>query len=264
MHRVVSWFSTLVVLLLLTFVATVYSAAKSIPPGTILPIQLDSTLSSAKAVSGHVISARLMQDVPLGDGSRIPARAKITGQIINAKPASSTSPTTITFRFDTIHTRGVQISIKTSLRALASFVDVEQAQIPIEGPDRGTSANAWTTVQIGGETVYRGGGPVESFAGPVGKPVYGGVLADVRSNPERGCQGVTPTNNVPQALWVFSSDACGVYDLRGLNIRHAGRTTPVGDIILDSPKSQVKIGGGAGMLLQVQPATDEGSGQLRD
>ncbi len=30
----------------------------------------------------------------------------------------------------------------------------------MEGPDEGIASTAWTTIQVGGDVVYRGGGPV--------------------------------------------------------------------------------------------------------
>src|SRR6202022_477494 len=43
----------------------------AIPPGTILPVRLNSSLSSAESKPGQIISARIMQDVPLATGGKI-------------------------------------------------------------------------------------------------------------------------------------------------------------------------------------------------
>lgn len=233
-------------------------ADNSIPAGTILPVGMNSTLSSAKCKPGQIITARVMQDVPLLGGSMIHAGAKVIGHVASVTPASNGAPASISFRFDTLQTPKGKIPITTNLRAIASFIEVEQAQIPTTGPDRGTPEDAWTTVQIGGDTVYRGGGPVEGFGGKVGEPVYGGVLSRLSSNPDRGCRGEIEANNAPQALWVFSSDACGPYGLPNLKIRHAGRTNPVGEIVLESTKGQLNVHAGAGMLLRVDASSVSG------
>jgi hypothetical protein len=237
--------------------AAVASAAGALPAGTILPVSLSSTISSAKCHTGQIVTARVMQDVPLADRSIIPAGAKVIGHIVDVQAASNGSPASITLRFDTLHWQHGTIAIMTNLRAIASFVAVGQAQIPIDGPDRGTPANAWTTEQIGGDTVYRGGGPVEGQNGKVGVPVGGGVLSRLNANPDRGCRAETNANDAPQALWVFSSDACGVYGLPNLEIRNAGRTS--GEIVLSSRKGSPEVHAGSGMLLRVNASAASGA-----
>jgi len=231
--------------------ATGLSAAPQIPAGTALPVRLNSTVSSATSHVGEIITARIMQNVPLPGAGTVRAGAKVIGHVVNVAPATQASPASISLAFDTIETRGEKISITTNLRAIASFVAVEQAQVPDAGPDRGTPDSAWTTVQIGGETVYRGGGHVEGINGTVGEPVAGGVLGHLQANSERGCRGPINANDAVQALWVFSSNACGAYGLQNLTIRHTGRTDPVGQITFDSTKGPVSIARGAGLLLRV-------------
>ena len=241
-----------------TFAGTLF-AANSIPAGTILPVRLNSTVSSVRSTSGQTVTARVMQDVPLADGSVIHAGAKVIGRVVSVTPASNGSAGRVVLRFDMLETRQAKTAIQTDLRAIASFTAVEQAQIPISGPDRGTPPNAWTTQQIGGDTVYRGGGPVEAVNGKVGEPVYGGVLSQLNANPDGGCRGAIDAHNTQQALWVFSSDACGAYGLARVTVRHAGRSNPTGEIVLAASKGDVKISAGAGMLLRVDSANVSGA-----
>jgi hypothetical protein len=231
-------------------------AQNTIPAGTIVPVALNSSLSSRKVKPGQVITARVMQDVPLSPGSTIHAGAKVIGRVIDVKPANGGTGAQVSFRFDTLVVSKRRIPIITNLRALASMMAVEAAQLPESGPDRGTSQNAWTTDQIGGEVVYRGGGPVADGLRSVGEPTYGGVLVHVSAKPGSPCRGEIEGNDRLQALWVFSSDACGVYDFAGLAIVHAGRTDPVGEITLASDKGEVNIRAGSGMLLRVNKTTD--------
>lgn len=235
--------STVVVL-----VATVLSAQESIPAGTILPVQLNSTINSKKMHAGQAISARLMQSVPLPEGSRIHSGSKVLGRIIAV--ARGNPGAEVAFRFDTLASRRQHISITTNLRAMATMVDVEAAQIPASGPDRGTSDFFWTTVQIGEETVYHGGGAVTHGSAVVGKSVVDGVL--VHPSARAQCRGDLEGNDRPQALWVFASDACGLYDLPGLTLVQAGRTEPRGEIRVRAEQGEVKIAAGSGLLLRVQ------------
>ena len=84
--------------------------------------------------------------------------------------------------------------------------------------------------------VYRGGGPVTSDHEVVGTPIRGGgVLVRVTARPGSPCRGPLD-RDAPQALWVFSSDACGVYGFSNLAIRHAGRTAPIAKSLLPQPR----------------------------
>ena len=235
---------------LIMFAADLF-AQGTIPAGTILPVAVIPSLNSRKVKPGQVIAARVMQDVPLSPGSTIHSGAKIIGHVIDVKPANATSGAQMSIRFDTVMVSRQRIPITANLRALASMMAVEAAQLPETGPDRGTSENAWTTDQIGGEVVYRGGGLVANGLRSVGEPTTNGVLVHVSGKPGTKCRGEIDGNDRLQALWVFSSDACGVYDFAGLEIVHAGRTNPVGLIILASDKGDFNVRAGSGMLLRV-------------
>ena len=125
---------------LLMFAADLF-AQNTIPSGTILPVALNSSLNSRKVKPGQVITARVMQDVPLSPGSTIHAGAKVNGRVIDVKPANGGIGTQISFRFDTLVVSKRRIPIITNVRALASMMAVEAAQLPESGPDRGTSQN---------------------------------------------------------------------------------------------------------------------------
>jgi hypothetical protein len=226
-----------------------------IPAGTILPVQLNSSVRSNKARNGQTLTARVMQDVPLPGGARIRAGAKVSGHVVSVRPAVQTGTSEISLRFDTLVTGGRRFPLLTNLRALATMMDVSWAQVPESGPDRGTSENAWTTDQIGGEVVLAGN-LLEHGSNVVGKSVSGsGVLVYPASKPGTKCRGEVAGNNHPQALWVFSSDACGIYDFPGMTLAHAGRTDPIGEIRLESVKGDINLRAGSGVLLRVNGQT---------
>jgi hypothetical protein len=234
----------------------------AIPSGTVLPVQLSTSLNSKASKPGQVIKARVMQDVPLPSGARIPAGSKVFGHILEINKSAVDKGSKISVQFDRLEFAKRTMTMITNLRALASMMDVEQAQVPQSGPDRGTSENSWTTQQIGGDIVYRGGGPVTDASGVVGTPAPGGVLVRVVSGHGTMCRGDLdgndrpqndrPQNDRPQALWVFSADACGSYGFDDLVIIHAGRSRPVGEITLASKKGSIDIRSGSGILLRVQ------------
>jgi hypothetical protein len=223
-----------------------------IPAGTILPARLNHGLSSKTSQPGQVVTARIMQEVPLPNQQSVPEGAKLLGTILSVERAGNGTGGKITFRFDTLESRHRSIPIVASLRVLAGFMEVQSAQTPEFSPGFGTPYVWANTRQIGGDEVYGVGGPVTNQSDErVGKGVYGGVLVHVRAQPESWCRGALDSEDRLQALWVFSSDACGVYGIPRVKIAHAGRTEPVGEITLLANQEEVLVRGASGMLLRV-------------
>jgi hypothetical protein len=225
-----------------------------IPQGTILPVRLNSAISSNKSRPGQVITGRIMQDVPLVPGVKIRAGTKVLGHIVERVPASKGATARVSFEFDELVASPRTIAMTTNLRTIAGFMQIAEAQVPPSGAGE-TEVYRWlTTVQVGGDLVYGEYGPVTSGENSeviIGKKVNGGVLGVVRARAGTNCRGAIDGNLDAQALWVFSSDACGTYGLEHVHVAHAGRNSPVGVIALTSDKGELKIAAGAGMLLRV-------------
>ncbi|HYL47303.1 MAG TPA: hypothetical protein VEU52_09775 [Candidatus Limnocylindrales bacterium] len=239
---------SLVVIVLLGTSAAVQIA---IPAGTILPVRLETSINSERSKAGDKIEARIMQDVPLPGRGKIRRGSLVVGQVKEAAPASSGQGGRFTIVFDSIKSGRETIPVRTNLRVIASLLEVDEAQIQEYGGDRGTPTSAFTTTQIGGEMVYRGGGHVMNGRDVVGEPVPYGVLARVREVEDSKCRGAVAGNDSPQALWIFSTDACGVFGYPGMRIVHAGRTEPVGEIVLAEENGNVHLRAGSAMLLRV-------------
>lgn len=248
--------SALILILLLAgpFFPSPLDAQNAIPAGTVLPAMLSSSLNAKKDRPGEKVVATIMQRVPLPGGKSIPAGARLLGHVLEVKAPNANSGSVIRLRFDRVQSRGENWPITAGLRAVASMMEVREAQLPTNtGGDRGTSPSTWTTIQVGGDVVYRGGGPVMAGSDIVGEPVPGGVLARLTSAKGSKCRSAVDENNLRQALWVFSSSACGAYGFSDLIVVHAGRTDPVGEIELASAKGDLKVGSGGGVLLRVLP-----------
>lgn len=243
----------LVVSLLMPLLAfsTVLHAQNAIPAGTILPVQMNTSLNSKKSKPGQVVTARVMQDVPLPSGTKIPVGSKVIGRVLDVVEARNGNRAQLSLQFDTLEVSNHRIPITTNLRASASMMDVEEAEIQKTGPDRGTSEYEWVTDQIGGDVVYGRAGPVTNGLQVVGTPTSNGVLGQVSSKPGAKCRGAV-SNDFPQALWLFSTDACGTYGFPDLTIVHAGRSNPVGQIMLASERGDFDVRSGSGMLLRVK------------
>jgi hypothetical protein len=235
-----------VIVFVTAFALTGMSAQTNIPIGTMIPVILNHSLDTKKSRPGQVVTADVMQEVPLDNGSRIKAGAQVFGEVIAVTPASGSSPATMALRFDRVKTGGQVTTIRTDLRALAAPLDVRHAERPNPGEEK-LSPWSWTTVQIGNDVVYRGGGPVASGVKTVGIPVPGGILARVTSSPGDICE---PGNDKPQALWVFSHDVCGVYGFE-VEITHANQMGSDGRFVITSKEGNLKFRAGTGLLLQV-------------
>ena len=208
--------------------------APQIPVGTIIPVSLDGGLKAEDARKGDVVELRVKQEVPLRHSGKIAARSKIMGYLASAERNSDGPGLNLSFRFDKLQYGDKTVQIVTSLRAMASYQAVRWSQMPQGGADAGD------------------GGKVRTASKQVvGKGVRGGVLVHIRADPEKGCEGPVNGEDYPQALWVFSSGACGLYDLKGVTIKHNGTSDPVGEITLSFDKESKKLESGTGMLLRI-------------
>lgn len=196
------------------------SGGSKISPGTILPVVLQTSVSFQKCKAGQVASGKIAQDVPMANGVKIRKGTAVEGHIVEVAPNSNGAGTRVTLQFD-------------------------------EG-----SPYEWLpTTQIGGDSVYGQRGQVMSADDPskvVGKAVPNGVLVQASAKEGSKCREAVDGNDRPQALWVFSSSACGVYGIDDLSIVHAGRTDPTGAIILASNRPNLELRSGDGLLLRVQ------------
>jgi hypothetical protein len=144
--------------------------------GTILPIQLSSTISLAKAAPGQTISARIAQDVPLENGV-LRRGTRISGHIVAVTVGN---PSRIAFTFDKIeYSKSDSVSVETNLRVLASNLEIDSASTPTTGSDRGTPEVWWNTVQVGGEALY-GSGPLMRGDQILGQWVAQGLSARLK------------------------------------------------------------------------------------
>jgi hypothetical protein len=223
----------------------------AIPPGTILPIRLDDAFEAASAHADQHFEARIAQQVPLSGKEKISLRSRVIGTVVSVSKDSSAGTVKVSLKFDQLEEKKEIFHITTSLRALASYQAARTAETPLTGADSGTPSGWGTTVQIGGDQRFGNGGRVRNRQKQtVGKGVVGGVLVHLAANASVGCDGPEAGNDRLQALWVFSADACGVYDLKNVKIAKNGKTDPVGVITLEFAKDDVKLESGTALLLR--------------
>jgi hypothetical protein len=225
-----------------------------IPAGTILPVTLNSTLSSDKSPNGETITATVMQDVPLGKGEKLRKGTRLTGHVVEAiTPGRGTDEAKISFQFDQVRLGSLTIPIATTLRAVASRSEVLAATPPLTSTEY-----ADNQIQIGGDQIsYGEGGPVMVGSQVVGRYTSQGVLAN--ADQDLGApRGTTIDNDArPQAFWLFSVNARGAYGFGDLTILQSGRAEPLGEVTLASNRKAVKLDKGSAMLLRVDGSARE-------
>ena len=231
-----------------------YPQPNSVPAGTILPVVLRTSISLENSKPGQILKGKVAQDVPLPGGSMIRKGTTVEGHIVEVSPATTGEGTRVTLQFDKLNLKGRWIPLKTNLRAIAGYMAVMQAGVPEQGPGESSPVEWMATTQIGGDTVYGLFGPVtsaERTTEVIGRSVGDGVLVRVSSKEGTPCRGAFDKNDQPQALWVFSSDACGVYGIEHLKIARADTSVPEGAIVLVSETHTLKLRSGDGLLLRV-------------
>jgi hypothetical protein len=234
-------------ILLIVTALSLCAAAQQIPVGTAIPVMLRSDLNSAKVKAGEQVEGRVMQEVPLPGGDKISKRARITGHVVSVTKKGS-SGSTIVVKFEAIEDNKQSTPLSVAVLALASMSAVADAQSPIgPAPDR-DPVTQWRTRQVGGDVVDRGRGKVVSKGGVEGKWVEGSsIISNLTPNPRAGCpEG--PGYDHEQAVWIFSSAACGVYGMNDTKIVSNGAMPPLGKIELRA-RGNVNVRGGSGWLL---------------
>jgi hypothetical protein len=223
-------------------------AAQNLPAGTAIPVMLNSTLNSKDSKPGETIEGKLMQEVLLPSGAKIKSGSRVTGHVVSVEGTGSLSR--ITVNVDGLQSQGRTIPLNLTLRAMAAAANVFQAKTPIDATSTYESSYGWTTKQIGGDVVFRGRGYIASPQGKVGR--WNGTGAWGKLMPAGDCLA-TNINDQEQALWVFSTTACGIYGFENLKLTHDGSTAPVGQLTLESTKD-ILVRGGSGWLLVMSAA----------
>jgi hypothetical protein len=220
-----------------------------IPAGTVIPIMLGSSLNTTKDTQGKKLEGTVMQDVLLPSGGKIDRRSRIVGHVVKVTEAGSPGAR-IVVQFDVIKEHGNTIPIITSLLAVASAASVWDAQSPINQNVDLDPVSKWATRQVGGDIVRRDWRKVSTPDGASGRLLEGnGVMIKLNPNPEAGCPGGLGYDR-EQAVWVFSSAACGAYGLSDVKIASSGANLPLGEIVLASAR-KIAMRGGSGWLLMV-------------
>ena len=221
--------------------------SEKIPAGTVIPVMLSSRLNG-KDKPDESIEGKVMQEVTLPSGIKIREGTRVLGHTVSASKGKSGS--SIVVKFTAIQDDNHKVPVTVGALAIASMANVSDAHRPVGGNSDMDPDTQWVTRQVGGDVVRRGWGQVFSSGGLTGKWVGGSsVVMRLTPNEAAGCSA-GPGYDREQALWVFSSTACGTYGLGKIKIVNSGAASHVGEITLTSSRD-IDIRGGSGWLLIV-------------
>lgn len=223
-------------------------SAQNLPVGTALPVSIGSSLNAKSAKPGQRIEGKLMQEVMLAD-TKLKSGSRVTGHVVSVtRPGASGAR--IVLQFDQIQDEHKIMPLHVGARAVASSQSVFNAGLPVDTNSTDESSEEWVTKQVGGEYVFRGRGYVSSDQGKVGIWSGSGVWGKLS---DAGDCPASDSTNPQQALWIFSTTACGAYGFEHAKLEQSGLTPPLGQIVLSSTKD-IDLRSGSGWLLVVLAA----------
>lgn len=225
------------------------SFAQNVPVGTVIPIMLTMTLDSSKARPGDRVTGKIMEDVPLPTGERIPEGSKVFGHVAGVQTQNGDSPALLSLQFDKIVFHGHEVAVRTNVRALASMMAVSDAQVPLFEPDT-TPKSAVMLAPVGVHAAFRPDNPEKSR----GFVRFSGDLAPGLWRTHR------PRRRNGSALGVFPVFLRRLRLWKRPDYRERRSTEPAGSIVLASQKV-VSVHAGSGWLLRIEskPAESERS-----
>jgi hypothetical protein len=223
------------------------SELEVLPPGVTLPVQLNRALRAGKIKVGTQIVVKTTQRVPVGENVYLKAGAEVDGEVVASVGYSrnSSTPATLSIRFNRLRYGKHSIPMKTKAVAIANFMQVTDTQLPADGgPDMGNTNEAnWTTRQVGGDVIVRTGwvGPVVgNNVVKLGFADHDGVYSLATPEPDGG-------PSFPHALGVFSTTAAGLYGFeKGSSLRSED-----GTITVTGPGKSIELRNGDNLLLEV-------------
>jgi hypothetical protein len=203
------------------------TSAASLPGGTALNAELNSSVDSKKAKVGDKVEAHTTEEIRYAGKTIVPKGAKLEGHVTEATARSKgDSGSTLAIQFDkAMPKKGVEIPLNVAILAIAAPLSDFSGGAP--GPGAPTS---------GGSSPAAAGSPMGTSHTPTASP----------SNPA----GAADSTMVPNGAAQLTAKSRGVYGLGDLKLMAtssgAGQT-----IVITSSGKNVHLDGGTRLLLVV-------------
>jgi len=233
------------------------SNAAELPSSTAIPVEFTRTIDAGKMISGTRVVAKTMQIVHLSGGKVIPRGATVLGHVVDSRPFrfdpapyAVQQPSYISIHIDKIVTKGLEIPMNASVRALASTFAVNDATTPhpLDETD-----SAPRTVQVGGDQYSRVSKDISSRDGETVGYIRGqGAFARLISNSyvSRYASLQCDSTSTEQSVAIFSASACGLYGFDSTYMPANGRNDH-GTFKIESRHHTVKLYAGSAALIEI-------------
>jgi len=210
--------------------AQVEAGMATLPSGTAVNAELNSSVDSKKAKVGDRVEAHTTEEIRYAGKAILPRGAKLEGHVTEATArAKGDSGSTLAIQFDkTILKKGEEIPLNVSILAIAA----PQSDFSGGSPGSGSGSRG------GGSAPTANGSPMGGSHTPTatpGTPNYPGAA-----------DGTMGSNGAAQ----LSAKSRGVYGLSDLKLMMASSSASQGTIIVSSGKN-VHLDGGTRLLLVV-------------
>lgn len=136
-------------IVLVSFTARAQHPPVSIPPGTLLQVEVTNDIDAKKAKAGDVFKTRLWADISVGGKVVLPQKTTLIGHVVEVQLHNKANPeSSLTLAFDKavlkdgteIPVHGVVERVQVSTVAIAAAADAKSHSYN-DGPFRGSTTN---------------------------------------------------------------------------------------------------------------------------
>jgi hypothetical protein len=216
------------------------SATPRIAPGSVIPVQLTTTVDAKKAKSGEQVTAKVTEDLKASNGMMLmPKNTEIVGHITEAQARNKQDKESqVGIVFDHAMTQSGSVSYPLSIQAVIS------PQV-FQNPNANNAGNTASAPQAPASSMPSSGMP----GGSTSRGMGGNGQAGPPSTAPAGESAPQNSNAGSQAPPKITGQTQGVVGFSHLKLETP--TNPAQPSVLSSEKNNVKLQNGTLMLLRV-------------
>jgi hypothetical protein len=219
--------------------AATQTAAPRIAPGSVIPVQLTSTLDAKKAKTGEQVTAKVTRDLKSSDGMMLmPKDTEIVGHITEAQAKNKQDKESqVGIVFDHAVTKDGNVSYPMSIQAVISPQIFQNQNSGNNGASAAPSPSQSGQMPSG---QMPGGSSRGSMGGGQSEPTSGAASGETSGASQAS------VGNAPPAITGHTQGMVGFS-----HMKLESPASPTGPSVISSEKSNVKLENGTLMLLRI-------------